>query len=69
MNGNNVKAKELLEEIKAAQQIGIKVSVNGVCYSSCQEAELSMVLESGEYMCDYIGDDCGRIIQMNYDKI
>lgn len=66
----NQKNTWMIEEIKAAQQNGIGVSVDGILCSFCKEEDLSMVLESdGDYMSDYTGDACGKIVHINYDRI
>lgn len=56
-------------EIKEAEKYGIVVNVEGVSYSSDETKDLFYVLEDAVYMKEYLGDEEGRIIQINFDKI
>ena len=56
-------------EIKEAEKYGIVVNVEGVSYSSDETRDLFCVLEDAVYMKEYLGDEEGRIIQINFDRI
>ncbi|MBE5928143.1 MAG: hypothetical protein E7267_02035 [Lachnospiraceae bacterium] len=57
------------DEIKYAEKNGIMVSVCGEYYSSYNVKDLMYVLEEGIYMKDYLSDNEGRIVQINFNKI
>lgn len=57
------------KEIKAAQDKGILVSVDGVIYETYQPEDLVLVLNEADYMKDYIGDDNGKIVQISYNRV
>lgn len=59
----------ILDEIMDASQKGIPVSINGIAYSSFEIEKASRVLEDGEYMSDYIGDEHGNIVEIGFDRI
>ncbi len=56
-------------EIRKAEKKGIHVNVCGVRYSSDDTGKLYQVLEDAVYMEDYLCDEEGRIVQINFDKI
>lgn len=57
------------DEIDMAEKYGIPVRVEGVQYSSQENEELYRVLEDAVYMKEYLGDESGRITQINFDKV
>lgn len=52
-----------------AEQNRILVNVNGIRYSNNEFEELYEVIEDGIYMKEYLGDNSGKIIQINFDKV
>ncbi len=68
-NNKNVMYEWIRSEICEAEKKGIHVNVCGVRYSSDDSQELYKVLEDAVYMEDYLCDEEGRIIQINFDKI
>lgn len=68
-DNNKRKNGPLIDEIILAQKMGITVCINGTEYPVGKTEELSVMLETGEYMSDYIGDEDGRIIKICYDEI
>ena len=59
----------LLKEISSAQAMGISVAVDGKIYSLSDAQELQGVMENSYYMKSYIGDNSGKIVQINFDHI
>lgn len=59
----------LLSEIKAAQETGVPVTVDGKLYSLQDADELKLVMENHYYMKSYTGDENGKIIQIDFDHI
>lgn len=59
----------LLSEIKAAQETGVPVAVDGKRYSLQNADELKLVMENHYYMKSYTGDENGKIIQIDFDHI
>ena len=56
-------------EIEMAEKYGIPVNVEGIRYSTEEGGELLQVLENAVYMKEYLGDDSGRITQINFNKV
>lgn len=56
-------------EIDMAEKYGIPVHVQGVRYTSDESEKLYAVLENAVYMKEYLGDETGRITQINFDKV
>ena len=56
-------------EIDMAEKYGIPVMVQGIFYSSDDSAKLFNVLEDAVYMKEYLGDDNGRITQINFNRV
>ena len=52
-----------------AKKRGLKVAVNGVNYSGLSKEKLQMFLEESPYMMDFVGDERGHIVAINFDKI
>lgn len=59
----------LLSEISAAQSTGVPVAVDGKIYSPHEADKLREVMENHYYMKSYIGDESGKIIQIDFDHI
>ena len=57
------------QEMEAAEQCGISVEVDGVRYTSRDNGELLRVLEDAPYMKEYLDDERGKIIQINFNPI
>lgn len=57
------------DEIDMAEKYGIPVRVEGVQISSQESEKLYKVLEDAVYMKEYLGDESGRITQINFDKV
>lgn len=68
-NNKNVMYEWIISEICEAEKNGIQVNVCGIRYSSDDSQELYQVLEDAAYMEDYLSDEEGHIIQINFDKI
>lgn len=56
------------KEIQNALDKGIPVTIDGEAYIQAEE-DLSLVAENGCYMTDYISDDTGKIVQINFEQI
>lgn len=56
-------------EIEEAKKRGLKVAVNGVNYSDIPKEKMKLFLEESPYMMDFIGDENGRIVAINFNKI
>lgn len=59
----------VINEVQAAREKGIQVSVNGILYDFETPEEILYVVEEATYMPDYIGDEEGKIIQICFDRI
>lgn len=60
----------LLREIREFLEKGIEVMIDGEDYDESESpSEISVVLESGSYMKYYTGDDSGRIIAVEFNKV
>lgn len=55
-------------EIQSALHRGIRVSIGGKYYVK-EDENLSIVAENGSYMTDYISDESGKIVQINFEQI
>lgn len=59
----------LVSEIRDAEASGINIEVDGVRYSLKDTDKLRNVMENHYYMKSYIGDDNGKIVQINFEQI
>lgn len=59
----------ITEEMELASKQGIPASINGICYNSWEGSSIPILLEQGFYMEDFINDDYGNIVQVNFDRI
>ena len=60
----------LLRAIREFLEKGIEVMIDGEDYDESESpSEISVVLESGSYMKYYTGDDSGRIIAVEFNKV
>jgi len=59
----------LVSEIRQAEGTGVKVKIDGVSYSPRDVDKLKMVMENNYYMKSYTGDECGRIVQIDFERI
>ena len=59
----------LVSEIRDAEASGINSEVDGVRYSLKDTDKLRNVMENHYYMKSYIGDDNGKIDQINFEQI
>ncbi len=60
----------LLREIREFLERGIEVMIDGEDYDELESpSEISVVLENGSYMKNYTGDDNGRIIAVEFNKV
>lgn len=59
----------IAEEIELAHRQGIPASINGVLYGSEADTSIPVMLEQGTYMEDFVNDECGNIVQINFDRI
>ena len=57
------------DEIKRAANSGIPTSVNGVPYDYSNPGIPPVFAENGVYMEDFINDEHGRIVQVNFEHI
>lgn len=57
------------DEIRRAEDSGIPTSVNGVPYHSSDSGSPPVFAENDVYMEDFINDDDGRIVQVNFEQI
>lgn len=73
----DVKTKELkdtmyswlVSEIKEAENSGVEVRVDGIHYSLDNVDKLKNVMENNYYMKSYTGDEHGRIVQIDFERI
>ncbi len=73
----DVKTKELkdtmyswlVSEIKEAENSGVEVRVDGIHYSLDNVDKLKQVMENNYYMKSYTGDEHGRIVQIDFERI
>lgn len=56
------------DEIRNARHRGIRVTISEKSYADL-EKELSVVEEDGCYMKDYISDESGNIVQINFERV
>ncbi len=60
----------VIEKIREASDHGLQVVVNGVSYQQFPKEELMIFLEKTPYMMmDYEGDECGRIVTVNFNPV
>jgi len=57
------------EELYGVISLGIDIMIDGKVYSKENLEEGSVLLETGEYMRDFISNDCGKIIMIHYEHI
>jgi len=73
----DVKTKELkdtmyswlVSEIEEAENSGVEVRVDGIHYSLDNVDKLKQVMENNYYMKSYTGDEHGRIVQIDFERI
>lgn len=59
----------LVSEIKQAEYAGVEVKVDGRHYSLGDVGQLKQVMEDSYYMKSYTGDEHGRIVQIDFERI
>lgn len=59
----------VLSEIRSAEQVGLPVKVDGIYYSVRDSVRLHQMMENHYYMKSYIGDESGRIQEIDFDHI
>lgn len=59
----------LVSEIKEAENSGVEVRVDGIHYSLDNVDKLKNVMENNYYMKSYTGDEHGRIVQIDFERI
>ncbi len=59
----------LVSEIKQAECAGVEVKVDGRHYSLGDVEQLKQVMENSYYMKSYTGDEHGRIVQIDFERI
>ena len=59
----------LISEIKQAEYAGVEVKVDGRHYSLGDAEQLKQVMENSYYMKSYTGDEHGRIVQIEFERI
>ncbi len=59
----------LVSEIKEAENSGVEVRVDGIHYSLDNVDKLKQVMENSYYMKSYTGDEHGRIVQIDFERI
>ena len=59
----------LISEIKQAEYAGVEVKVDGRHYSLGDAEQLKQVMENSYYMKSYTGDEHGRIVQIDFERI
>lgn len=61
--------KGLMEEIQHAKDAGVAIDIQGVSYNQKKPEELWRVLQQGNYMLDYEGDENGHVVALHIDSI
>lgn len=61
--------KGLMEEIQHAKDAGVAIDIQGVSYNQKKPEELWRVLQQGNYMLDYEGDENGHVVALQYVKV
>lgn len=59
----------LISGIKQAEYAGVEVKVDGRHYSLGDAEQLKQVMENSYYMKSYTGDEHGRIVQIDFERI
>lgn len=59
----------LVSEIEEAENSGVEVRVDGIHYSLDNVDKLKQVMENNYYMKSYTGDEYGRIVQIDFERI
>ncbi len=59
----------ITERIKNAKEKGIAVFVDGVSYDQIPKDKIPFVFEEDFYMMDFMGDENGHIVEMNFNKV
>ncbi len=59
----------LVSEIKQAENIGVEVKIDGRQYSLDNVEQLKHVMENSYYMKSYTGDEHGRIVRIDFERI
>jgi len=57
------------KQIKEAQKKGIPVLIDGKKYPSGNEKYTLMIRDEVDYMSDYISDESGKIIELNFNRL
>ncbi len=74
MNGKAEELKDtmyswLVSEIRQAENNGIEVRIEGVHYSLGDVSKLKNVMENNYYMKSYTGNELGKIVQIDFERI
>lgn len=59
----------LVSEIRQAENNGIEVRIEGVHYSLGDVSKLKNVMENNYYMKSYTGNELGKIVQIDFERI
>ena len=59
----------LVSEIEEAENSGVEVRVDGIHYSLDNVDKLKQEMENNYYMKSYTGDEHGRIVQIDFERI
>ena len=59
----------VISEISDAERVGVPVRVDGVLYSTRDARVLHQVMEDHYYMKSYVGDEAGKICEIDFDHI
>ena len=59
----------LVSEIKQAENTGVEVKIDGRQYSLDNVEQLKHVMENSYYMKSYTGDEHGRIVRIDFERI
>lgn len=59
----------IAEELEQANRQGIPASINGVLYDGKRGVPPPLMFEQGSYMEDFVNDESGNIIQINFDRV
>lgn len=64
-----IRYENLCNVLGEYEKQGIKVSVQGMCFPIKKSAKIMSVSDGDCYMPDMILDKCGKLIEINYDRI
>lgn len=59
----------LVSEIRQAENTGVEVRIDGRQYSLDDIDRLKQVMENSYYMKSYTGDERGKIVQIDFERI